>query len=244
MDMNDLKIEYAPVSELVPYANNAKLHDREQIEQIKKSIEDYGFNDPVAVWHNRDGEMEIVEGHGRVLALKELGASECPVIYLDRLTDEQRREYTLVHNKLTMNTGFDLDILKGEMEDLTDFDWEGFGFDVSVEDAFEDEEELEERYSLEVGKVIYEPKKTNHEVEDLYEVSERHFEIARSVENEELRKLLEARAYWFVEFNFAKIADYYAYQATEDEQSAMEAMGLVLLDRDGLIENGFSDLVG
>ena len=64
----DLKIEYINKSELRPYANNAKIHTAEQVEQIKKSIQEFGFNDPVAVWHDN----EIVEGHGRLLAAMEM----------------------------------------------------------------------------------------------------------------------------------------------------------------------------
>lgn len=78
--MPELRVETVPVSELLPYAGNAKLHPDEQVEQIARSIRDYGNNDPIAVWNNADGKMEIVEGHGRVLALKKIGIKEAPVI--------------------------------------------------------------------------------------------------------------------------------------------------------------------
>ena len=64
-----------------------------------------------------------------------------------------------------------------------------------------------------------------------------------ALENEELKEMLKLRAAWFVDFHFAKIADYYAYQATPEEQRVIEALGLVLLDKDGLIDNGFSELL-
>lgn len=121
----ELKIEYLPIDSLTPYANNAKLHPAEQIEQIKKSIRDYGFCDPVGIWKG-----EIVEGHGRVIAARELGMTQIPVIRLDDMTDEQRREYALVHNQTTMNSGFDFDILGGELEGLPDFDAEFYGFEL------------------------------------------------------------------------------------------------------------------
>ena len=123
--MNELKIEYVPIDSVEPYAKNAKLHPAEQIEQIKKSITDYGFRDPVGIWKG-----EIVEGHGRVIAAKELGLTEVPVIRLDDMTDEQRREYALVHNQTTMNSGFDFAILDGELEGLPDFDVEFYGFEM------------------------------------------------------------------------------------------------------------------
>ncbi len=86
------------------YENNTKIHTDEQIEQIMTSIERYGNNDPIAI----DENNVIIEGHGRYLALKRLGVEEVPVIKLEHLTEEQKREYILVHNKLTMNTGFDI----------------------------------------------------------------------------------------------------------------------------------------
>ena len=123
----ELTVEEVPTDELVPYARNAKVHTNEQIDQIVKSIEEFGFNDPIAVWHNEDGEMEIIEGHGRVLAAKKLGLGVLPVVTLDHLTNVQRRAYTHVHNQLTMNTGWDLDALSFDLDEL-DFDFEDFGF--------------------------------------------------------------------------------------------------------------------
>ena len=119
-----LKIEYIPVKDIVPYKNNVKLHPDEQIGQIKRSIEEFGFNDPIATWHGT-----VVEGHGRLIAAQELGMETVPVIRLDGLSDEQRRAYTLIHNKLTMNSGFDFDLLDLELGDITDIDMGEFGFD-------------------------------------------------------------------------------------------------------------------
>lgn len=127
-----LQIEYLPINELIPYTNNAKIHTREQIDQIKASIEEFGMNDPIAIWKDNI----IIEGHGRLLACKELGFDELPVIRLDELTDDERKAYTLVHNKLTMNTDFDIDILNEELEHI-EIDMTEFGFDLGV---FEDEE--------------------------------------------------------------------------------------------------------
>ena len=144
-----LKIEYIPITDIKPYAKNAKLHPPEQIAQIKASIEAFGFNDPIGLWHG-----EIVEGHGRYLAAKELGMTELPVIKLDGLTDEQRRAYMLAHNKLTMNSGFDLDLLNEELEAIA-FDMTAFGFDMeeeaddsAVEEDYYQEEAVEPRTKL------------------------------------------------------------------------------------------------
>ena len=129
MEERELKIEYVDIDSIKPSDRNAKQHPTEQIEQIKKSIIDYGMNDPIGVWHG-----EIVEGHGRHIALKELGKKKVPIIRLDELTDEQRREYMLVHNKTTMNSDFDVDILNMELEDLPDFDAEFYDFELSFDD--------------------------------------------------------------------------------------------------------------
>ena len=126
-----LKIEWMDKTELKPYANNAKLHPAEQIEQIKKSIREFGFNDPVAIWHDN----EIIEGHGRLLAVMEMDEiDKVPVIRLDELTDEQRKAYMLVHNKLTMNTGFEWMLLQEELDNIFTIDMSEYGFD---EDGYE-----------------------------------------------------------------------------------------------------------
>lgn len=123
--MQELKIEYVNKSELKPYENNAKIHTPEQVEQIKQSIREVGFNDPIAVWHDN----EIIEGHGRLLAVMQMDEiQEVPIIRLDELTDEKRKAYMLIHNKLTMNTDFDDDLLGAELDDITDIDMSDFGF--------------------------------------------------------------------------------------------------------------------
>lgn len=125
--MEHLKIEYLPISTLKPYEKNAKEHPQEQIDQIIASIEQFGMNDPIGIWGE---ERLIVEGHGRLLALQQMGETEAPTIRLDHMSDEQRRAYTLVHNKTTMNSGFDIEILSAEIEDLEmNFDMESLGFE-------------------------------------------------------------------------------------------------------------------
>ena len=127
--MKKLEIEYVSIDTIKEYINNAKLHPQEQIEQIKISIQEFGMNDPIGVWHD-----EIVEGHGRYKACKELGISELPIIRLDDLSDEQRKAYCLAHNKLTMNSDFDLDVLSAELDSILDIDMSDFGFDLDLPD--------------------------------------------------------------------------------------------------------------
>ena len=136
----ELKIEYLDKSELKPFARNAKLHPSEQIEQIKKSITDFGFNDPIGIY----GDNEVVEGHGRLLAVMEMDdVKEVPVIRLDHMSDEERRAYALVHNQLTMNSGFDFDLLQEELDSLS-IDMGDFGFDEGLFKDFSEPQDIVE----------------------------------------------------------------------------------------------------
>lgn len=139
-EMKKLEIEYASINDITPYENNAKIHTPEQIEQIKQSIKEFGMNDPIGVWGS---ENLIVEGHGRLLACKQLGMKEVPIIRLDDLTDDQRKAYTLIHNQTTMNTGFDIDILNEELDNI-DIDISGYGFDIEIDDIEEGPEVKED----------------------------------------------------------------------------------------------------
>lgn len=135
--MDKLKIEYVDIDSIKPYKNNAKQHPAEQIEQIKSSITQFGMDDPIGIWNN-----EVVEGHGRLIACKELGYTEVPIIRLDHLTDEERKAYTLVHNKLTMNSDFDIDTLNEELDGIINVDMEEFGFEKILEELEELEEDI------------------------------------------------------------------------------------------------------
>lgn len=136
----------------------------EQVEQIKESIEKFGFNDPIAV----SGENNIiVEGHGRYEAAKDMGLEEVPVIHLDELTDEQRKAYGLVHNKLTLNSWFDYDNLQKELDELenTEINMADFGFysDENQEDTdFEEILELSDSDDNKSPEALYECPKCHY----------------------------------------------------------------------------------
>ena len=141
-----MKIIDLNIKDIKQYENNAKIHTDEQIEQIVTSIQRYGNNDPIAI----DENNVIIEGHGRYLALKKLGVEKVPVIKLEHLTEEQKREYILVHNKLTMNTRFDLDILEQEL-DRIEFDMTKFDFDIFKDEKWSDQ--FDEEYRDKDGNV-------------------------------------------------------------------------------------------
>lgn len=123
-----LEVEYVPIESVTPYEGNAKEHDEAQVSRIMRSIERFGDCDPLGVWTGDDGNNYVVEGHGRLMALGRLGYDKVPVIFLNYLSDEQRRAYGLVHNQLTMNSGFDLEALADELEAISDINMEEFGF--------------------------------------------------------------------------------------------------------------------
>ena len=176
--MDKLKIEYVDINSIKPYKNNAKLHPKEQIEQIKKSIEQFGMDDPIGTWKG-----EIVEGHGRLIACKELGYTEVPIIRLDHLSDEERKAYTLAHNKLTMNSDFDIDILNDELDDILNIDMSDFGFDLDLED--EEEKEIIED---EVPEVPEEPKA---KLGDIYQLGNHRLMCGSALIKEDVEKLLD-----------------------------------------------------
>ncbi len=130
-----MEIEIVSIHDLIPYSNNAKEHPKEQIEQIKKSIIDFNNNDPIAI----DENNVIIEGHGRYEALKELGYEQVECIRLDHLNDDQKKAYRLVHNKLTMNSDFNFDLLEEELKTINDIDMGFFDFDMSMFDEIEEE---------------------------------------------------------------------------------------------------------
>lgn len=138
--VDKLKIVMIDIAEITPYEGNAKIHDEKQIKQIKASIKKFNMIDPLGVYGPKN---IIVEGHGRYIACKQLGYKKLPCIRLDHLTDEERRAYTLAHNKLTMNTDFDFTMLDEELENIVDIDMSDFGFN-DLDDMFEEETETYE----------------------------------------------------------------------------------------------------
>lgn len=130
------KIEKVKIADLKPYPNNVKRHPKKQIDRIKKSIEEFGFNDPIAI----DENNMIIEGHGRYEALKQLGYTYVDCIRLTHLSEEEKKAYILVHNKLNMETGFDDVKLNTELLDIKAIDMPKFGLNINFNKMFKENE--------------------------------------------------------------------------------------------------------
>lgn len=233
-----LEVRMVPIDDLVMYEGNAKLHPAEQIDQIAESIEEFNFADPVAAWHDKDGNSVIIEGHGRLMAARKLGIKELPVIYLDYLTDEQRRAYTLIHNKLTMNSDFDFEILQNELDSIFNIDMSDFGFSTGIENS--DVTSGSEKYSQKITTPIYEVKGEDPEIIELYNDTKYNQlcdEILDSGLPDDIEKFLMLAASRHIEFNYGKIAEFYARQ-DKKIQELMENSTLVIVDFEKAIELG------
>lgn len=125
------KIEQILTEDLIAYARNARTHSPEQIAQIAKSIETFGFNNPVLI----DEHNQIIAGHGRVMAAKQLNLDTVPCIRLLWLDDAKRRAFILADNKIAENSGWDQALLESELEDLAALDIDALlmGFDFPEE---------------------------------------------------------------------------------------------------------------
>ena len=138
------RYENVEIEKLKPYKNNARTHSDEQIEKIAKSMKEFGFINPVLV----DGDLNVIAGHGRILGAKKLGMKEVPCLFIEDLTEEQKRAYIIADNRLAEDAGWDKELLKIELEDLknmnfditlTGFELEDFDFSMDETEVIEDE---------------------------------------------------------------------------------------------------------
>ena len=127
------RYENVPIKQLKPYKNNARTHNEKQIEKIANSIQEFGFINPVLI----DSDYGIIAGHGRVKGAEKLGMDEVPCLFVEDLTEEQKRAYIIADNKLALDAGWDYELLQIELEELDnmDFDFTLTGFeDLELDD--------------------------------------------------------------------------------------------------------------
>ena len=116
-------MQLVPIGKLVPYVNNARTHSKEQITKLRSSLREFGFVNPVII----DREFNVIAGHGRILAAKEENIEQVPCVFVDYLTEAQKKAYILADNRFALDAGWDEDMLRVEMEAL-----QGMDFDISL----------------------------------------------------------------------------------------------------------------
>lgn len=181
-----MQIVYKKVNELIPYINNSRTHSEEQVNQIVASINEFGFTNPLLI----DEKDNIIAGHGRLLASKKLKMEEVPCIVLSGLTEAQKKAYIIADNKMALNAGWDDELLKLELENLKelDFDLELTGFNVDeLEDIFQAEEEkevVEDDFEVEV------PEEPKAKLGDIYQLGSHRLMCGDSTKEEDVAKLM------------------------------------------------------
>ena len=134
------EFEIIETSKLVPYQNNARTHSPEQVMKLRSSMREFGFINPILI----DREFNVIAGHGRLMAAKEEGLTSVPCVYVDHLTEAQKKAYILADNRMAMDAGWDEDLLRVELEAL-----QGFDFDMTLTGF--DEQELADLFAMDAG---------------------------------------------------------------------------------------------
>lgn len=227
------------VSDLLPSARNARTHSKGQVRQLVRSIERWGWTMPVLV----DEENEIIAGHGRVLAAKELLLRKVPVIVAKGWSEDEKRAYRIADNKLTLNGEWDEDMLQAEIEALEDFDVSLLGFSDNelAELAKIGDDDEANPYTMKVESPVYEPTGEEPEPEELCDTTKSNELVGRIVEAglpDEVRDFLIRAASRHIRFDYGKIAEFYAH-ASPEIQELMEDSALVIVDFRKAIESGY-----
>lgn len=182
-----MEIVYKKVNDLMPYINNSRTHSEEQVNQIVASINEFGFTNPLLI----DEKDNIIAGHGRLLASKKLKMEEVPCIVLSGLTEAQKKAYIIADNKMALNAGWDDELLKIELENLKelDFDLELTGFNVDeLDDIFQVEEEQE---IVEDDFDIEPPEEPEAKLGDIYQLGNHRLMCGSSTDIDMVNKLID-----------------------------------------------------
>ncbi|EHO25070.1 hypothetical protein HMPREF0982_02749 [Erysipelotrichaceae bacterium 21_3] len=152
MSKTTTEMQLISIDKLVPYVNNARTHSAEQILKLRSSLREFGFVNPIII----DREFNVIAGHGRLMAAKEEGIEEVPCVFVDYLTDAQKKAYILADNRMAMDAGWDDELLKIEMEELQNLGYDlGYtGFDEKeLADLFgiDDKEVKDDEFDLTVA---------------------------------------------------------------------------------------------
>jgi hypothetical protein len=225
-------------------------------EKTKQSLIKNGFSLAFSVWESKNG-IYILDGHLRTDLLRELVSdgfkvpNQLTCSFLDLKNRKEAVKYLLEVFNTKKNPireealidWFEVEGVEVESVEVASLDMEAIVTETPGEDQTG---ESDGEFNQKLGEVLYEPKDTNHKTEDLYEWNQNKIKLQNQIEqikDLKLRELLKARLSYFCIFNYSKIADYYAYQADKDTKILFEKLGLVLLDKDQLVANGFADLL-
>ena len=177
------RYENVAIEKLKPYENNARTHSEGQVEKIANSIKEFGFINPVLI----DGEYGIIAGHGRILGAKRLGMAEVPCLFVEDLTEVQKKAYILADNKLALDAGWDDDILRRELAflDEMDFDISLTGFDADEFDFNQEDVDFEEdSYEVEV------PVNPKSKRGQIYQLGDHRLMVGDSTDINDVNKLM------------------------------------------------------
>ena len=184
------EMQLVPVGKLVPYVNNARTHSKEQITKLRSSLREFGFVNPVII----DREFNVIAGHGRILAAKEENIEQVPCVFVDYLTEAQKKAYILADNRFALDAGWDEDMLRVEMEALQgmDFDIALTGFDeseiadlLSLDDGEAQEDDFDEDAALQAEPFV----KTG----DLWLLGKHRLLCADSTKPEDVKRLMDGK---------------------------------------------------
>ena len=182
-----MEIVYKKINELKPYENNSRTHDESQIKQICESIKEYGWTNPVLI----DEKGMIIAGHGRVEGAKKLDIKEVPCIVLSGLTEAQKKAYVIADNKMALNAGWNEELLKTELENLKqlDFDLELTGFNIDeLDELFKEDEE--EKEIIEDDFDIEPPEEPKAKLGDIYQLGNHRLMCGDSTNIDDIKRLL------------------------------------------------------
>lgn len=246
MTEQKIKISYLNRSKLIRYERNVMQHSDAQVAQIAASIKEFGWTNPVLI----DEQGEIIAGHGRLAAAELLDIDSIPTVTLKGLTDAQKRAYRLADNKLPLGAGWDSELLKLEISDLLDDDFNlqltGFS-QQEIDDLLIDITAVEEEgdpYTTKIDTPAYVPAEVVPDISELYD-EDKTSQLKKKIKNAglpvDVEKFLLSAAERHTVFNFNKIADYYAGSSAE-VQALFEESALVIIDYEKAIEHGFVHL--
>ena len=229
-----MQIERIHIADLKPYEKNAKTHPKKQIDLLAKNIERFGFTTPVLV----DKHNSVIAGHGRLLALKQLGKTDVPCVRMDRLTEKEVKALRLADNKISEMGEWDMDLVVEELKDLDNDVIDLTGFD----DALDLDED--DTYTSKIETPVYEANNEKPKIHTLVDKSKEK-KLLENIEkanvSEEEKNFLRLAASRHNIFDYSKIADFYAHSSKE-MQELMEQSALVIIDFQQAIENGFVEL--